>query len=301
MAVNELPFESQFGFKSPSFTVDEQGNITARSITLEVTDPVDPTDPTDPVDPNTIADFTFNEVGGNFRFENGVNDNPTITVYRNSARVIELNLTSLTFNIFEEDRVTLYNEGLLHSDGTSGADAQNKQTGRLQFTVPIDAPDVLYYGNATGTIYGLINVQNARGIFSAVDVTGGEESLGIASGALVVDGGVGISGDLNVGGELNLQGLGIPVLSSQTNLELSAQNKIIVKVADTLIGSIDATGSSIPINNTTIENTTIGTTTPSSAAFTDATVTNQPEEDNAVANKSYVDSTATVLAIALGF
>ena len=29
-------FKSEYGFDSPSFTVDELGNITARSITLEV-------------------------------------------------------------------------------------------------------------------------------------------------------------------------------------------------------------------------------------------------------------------------
>lgn len=296
--IDELPFESQFGFKSPSFTVDEQGNITARSITLEVTDP---TDPTDPPDPDQIADFSFIETGGKFRFENGAIDNPTITVYRNSTRVIELNLTSLTFNIYQDDLSTFYNEGLIHSDGSTGNAAQGKQTGRLQFTVPIDAPDTLYYSNATGTVFGTINVQNARGIFSAVDITGGEESLGTLSGALVVDGGVGISGDLNIGGELNLRGLGIPVLSSQTNLELSAQNRIIVKVDGQLIGSVNKQGSNIPINNTVINGTSIGLTTPSSAAFNEATVLAQPTSNIGVANKNYVDSTATAFAIALGF
>ena len=32
MAVTQRPFESEFGFKSPGFTVDALGNITATSI-----------------------------------------------------------------------------------------------------------------------------------------------------------------------------------------------------------------------------------------------------------------------------
>ena len=41
MGINYIPLESQFGFKSPGFTVDNQGNIVARGITLVSDDPDD--------------------------------------------------------------------------------------------------------------------------------------------------------------------------------------------------------------------------------------------------------------------
>ena len=50
----------------------------------------------------------------------------------------------------------------------------------------------------------------------------------------------------------------------------------------------------------TLNNTTIGATVPATAAFTSATVTTAPTDANDVSNKNYVDSTSTVLAIALG-
>lgn len=34
MAVNYIPFDSQFGFTSPNFSVDAQGNLTAKGITV---------------------------------------------------------------------------------------------------------------------------------------------------------------------------------------------------------------------------------------------------------------------------
>jgi hypothetical protein len=41
VGINYIPLESQFGFKSPGFTVDNQGNIVARGITLVSDDPDD--------------------------------------------------------------------------------------------------------------------------------------------------------------------------------------------------------------------------------------------------------------------
>ena len=39
----------------------------------------------------------------------------------------------------------LYNDGLSHSDGTSGSSAQDKTTGTWTWTVPIQKPNTLYY------------------------------------------------------------------------------------------------------------------------------------------------------------
>lgn len=291
-------FKSEFGFESPGFSVDSIGNIIARTISLDISDPVIS-------DPDLPADFSVTEVGGNFRISGELTNNPTITVYRTRAITIDVTLSTLTFNIFQSNLTTFYNEGLVHSSGDVGVDAQGKTTGRLAWTVPLTAPDTLYYSNAAGTVYGTINVQNAPSAFSEVDITSTTQSTSVTTGALRVAGGVGIAGDLFLGGDLNIQGLGIPRLAAETNLELDAGNKIIFKIDNVLLGSVNSNGFAIPLNSSSIEastinSTTIGETNPSTAAFTSATVSAGITTANSVTNKAYVDSTATALAIAFG-
>ena len=67
-----------------------------------------------------------------------------------------------------------------------------------------------------------------------------------------------------------------------------------------LNGNIDLTFSNIVSAQGTLNSTTIGLTTAASAAFTGATVTNDPSSADDVTKKQYVDNTATLLAIALG-
>ena len=43
------------------------------------------------------------------------------------------------------DDANLYNDGLSHSDGTSGSSAQDKTSGTWTWTVPSNAPSTLYY------------------------------------------------------------------------------------------------------------------------------------------------------------
>lgn len=296
--VSNTRFKSEFGFESPGFSVDSIGNIVARSISLDISDPV-------VTDPDLPADFSVTEVGGNFRISGELTNNPTITVFRTRAITFDLTLSTLTFNIFQSNLTSLYNEGLTHSSGDVGVDAQGKNSGRLAWTVPLSAPDTLYYSNASGTVYGTISVQNAPSAFSEVDITSTTPSTGVTTGALRVAGGVGIQGDLFLGGELNIQGLGIPKLTAETNLELDAGNKIIFKINNAPLGSVNSDGFSIPINSSSIEastinNTPIGATTPSTAAFTSATVSAAITTANSVTNKAYVDTTATALAIAFG-
>lgn len=288
------PLRSKYGFESPSFAVDSLGNIIARSITLEVEDAVE--------NASAAADFSFEEVNNNFRLDNNANNNPSITFTRNSTTSIDLDLTSFTFNIFSSvgDTLTLYNTGLKHSDGTTGVDAQGKNSGRLSFTTPVSTPNILYYGNATGTIYGIINVVDPVGVFSTIDINSTTASTSSTSGALTVAGGVGIEGDLYVAGSLNIDGIGLTSISSPTNLELEAVNQIVLKIDGNKLGTISSTGSDLPIENTTINNTTIGTVTPTTAAFTSATVSNDPIVNSGVANKQYVDRTAVALAVAFG-
>lgn len=291
--VVNTPLQSQYGFESPSFVVDNAGNITARSITLEVVD-----DTTTDV----AADIAVTEVGGNFRIDAGTVDNAGITLYRNTSKSIDLTLTTLTFSIFSSvgGTLTLYNDGVKHNDGTIEAEAQGKNSGRLFVALPSTAPDVLYYGNATGTIYGTITVLDPSGLFGDMQITGGTESSSILTGALTVAGGVGIAKDLYIGGSLNVAGVGIPRLESPTNLELEAANKIILQIDNVTLGELNSAGLAATINNSTIDNTVIGGTTPATAAFTSATVVGIPASNTSITNKEYVDGQALSLAIAFG-
>lgn len=288
------PFRSKYGFESTGFNVDEDGNIFAKSLVLADEEPEIP-------DTDLPADRLFEEIDGNFRIANNSADNPAFTVFRTRTTTIDLDLDNLTFNIFTDtDFSTFFSTGVTHDSGDSGDNAQGKQTGRIAWNVPLTAPDTLYYANTDGSVFGIINIQNAPSAFSQVDITGTTASTDSTTGALTVAGGVGIEGDLNLGGELNLQSIRTLTVMSETNLELEADNAIIVRIDDVLLGEINSTGFEIPINNTTIENTSIGTVSPSSAAFTSATVTNTATSTNDITNKNYVDTTVTAFAIALG-
>lgn len=289
------PLESEYGFVSPSFTVDFDGNITARSITLEVVEE-------DPELVEVAADIDVSEVSGNFRINDGLINNPGITLYRNSSKTIDLTLDTLTFNIFSsiDGTPVFYNNGIRHSDGTTGVDSQGNNDGRLYFALPASAPDILYYGNADASVYGIITVLDPSGLFGDVNITGTTASTSTTSGALVVAGGVGIAEDLYIGGELNVAGVGIPKLTSFTNLELEAANKIMLRIDDMPLGELNSSGLAVTINNSTIDNTVIGGSTPAAGSFTSATVEGSPTVDNSVTNKQYVDSQALSLAIAFG-
>ena len=111
------PLRSDYGFKSPSFTVDSAGNITATTLTLSVNSD----------EAGVAADFNFIESAGNFRFEGQVSNQPTITVFRNQTSTFDLSFTTLTFNIFSDTgAATLYSSGIRHSDSTVGSSSQNK-------------------------------------------------------------------------------------------------------------------------------------------------------------------------------
>lgn len=292
--ITNSPFDSKYGFKSPGFTVDASGNIIASSITL-ANENVDTTTPADFTITKSVNDFVFSTLG----------TNPTITLTRARTYIFDLNLSDLTFGIYGENQTSLYSENLRHSDGTSGSAAQGKSSGRLVFTVPVSAPDTLYYGLfETGVIKGTFLIVDPEGTFSRVTINENILSTSPTTGSLVVAGGVGIGGDLYIDGNLNVGGTGIPNIISPTNLVIGANNKIDVQINSTLIGYVNNLGSTVPVHDTTvldssINNTVIGNVTPSTAAFTSATVdvVNSPAS---VANKQYVDITATSLAIAFG-
>lgn len=288
------PFSSEYGFKSNGFTVDEDGNIVATSITLSNDD--------DTV--TTPADFVLTQSGNDLVFASE-GTNPDIELTRSQSFIFDLTLTNINFTIYGEDQISLFSIGLRHSDGTTGVNAQSKTSGRLVFNVPVNAPDTLYYGSSTnGVILGSLIISDPTGTFSTVNVNATIQSTSTTTGALIVAGGVGVAGSLTVGDEIISPTINTDSISSTDILVLDSQNKITVKHAGVTLGQIDANGSSVPLVNTTVDdssinNTSIGSITPSTASFTSATVTTVIGTTS-VTNKTYVDSTATALAIAFG-
>ena len=283
------PLRSDFGFKSPSFTVDAAGNISATTLTLSVNAEGEA---------GIAADFDFVESAGNFRFDGQLDNQPTITVYRNQTSTFDLAFTTLVFKIFSSVALganVVYSSGIRHSDSTVGVSAQGKSSGRLTWTVPLGAPDTLYYGNIDGSVYGIINVLDQTRNFSEVSITNTTQSTSISTGALKVSGGLGVVGNTNIGGTMSVASMISATGGVTGDLTGSIFSDNSTLLVDSVSGSIVG-----PINNSTIDNTIIGATTPATAAFTTATLSGAVNGVTAVPNKKYVDETATAFAIAFG-
>ena len=296
MPVLNTPFESEYGFKGPGFSVDAEGNIVATSIITSSAD-------NDAEVEAGFVNFTVTDVDNDFIIaELGDSGNPTITIARGEVYTFGLDVPDLAFQILVGNALDSlqYSTGITHSDGSSGAAAQLKTTGTLRWAVPTSAPNTLYYADTLKNNFGTINVVDPIGQFSTIDVNSTANATSATTGALTVAGGASVEKDFFIGGELATAGIGIPKLSSSTNLELSAVNKIILKIDDIKIGDVSSEGLSVTINNSTIKNTPIVSTTPSTAAFSTASVSNLPLTDTQVSNKQYVDSTALALSIAFG-
>lgn len=296
MPVLNTPFESVYGFKGPGFSVDSLGNIVANSIiTAGASDEEDQS--------SGFVSFTVTDVNNDFIFaEKGSTVNPTIEVARGEIYTFGLDVPDLAFQLLQGTAVDSlqYNTGLTHSDGATGSDAQLKTSGTLRWAISTNAPSTLYYADEQRNNFGTINVVDSIGQFSTVDINSTTNAVSSTTGVLTVAGGVGIEKDLYIAGELVQDGTGIPRLSSLTNLELNATNKIVLQIEDIKLGEINSSGIAATINSSTIDNSVIGATTPSSASFTTATVANLPTTDSGVSNKQYTDSTALALSIAFG-
>ena len=147
MPINYKQFEAQSGFKSPGFTVDDQGNVVVRTITETFI----------PTPVIAAPDYSVTESEGVFSIAGLVGDNPTITLVRGETKTIGLNLENLGFNIFSPSDAdpnvpgTLFNEGLTHANVVTG---NIIETGEWTFTqtwlqetdferkVKITAPDL---------------------------------------------------------------------------------------------------------------------------------------------------------------
>ena len=341
MAVVKSPFEAQHGFKSPGFTVDEAGNVTLRSVTYTVTE-----EATD-----VSGDYVVRDAGGNFTFDgefeaDGVTLklNPGVTLTRGSAYIFNLILRSTnqagqtlgnnSFNIFQADSggYTTYDLGLSHlsTDAQTkkeNSEAQGQFSGKVTFTVPTNAPNTLYYGDADNNPLGILTIEDPTitgvGSFSSILTTGNITAQG--ENAVITLSPTGSSGTVIInpsnGGTISNMDITAQRLTALDNVTLNGTNADIriepngsagtVKISPAAGGTIDNMniGATTPgtVSSTnliasagTLNNTVIGNTKPTKAEFTTAKVQQSPTTGTAIANKKYVDSRATALAIALG-
>lgn len=294
-------YSSEYGFKSPGFSVDENGNITATSIAL-----------TDEI-ASGVVDYSLTNENDAIFINGLVGSYPALDVFKARTLTLDLDLDNLQLYFYKEDRTTLYGEdNLIHSSGDSGVAAQGKSTGIIEITVsPTYDEGIIYYTDQTASIYGVITINDPIGTFGSLSVTSVLNSTSKTTGALTVSGGVGIAKTLNVGEQLNVPVIDAKTISafeinSNEGLILNVDPQITVLATDSSqLGTISDSGLTIPVTNTTvtasvIENTTIGLTDPAAAEFTQAKVEKVPTDGTDISNKSYVDVTATALSIALG-
>lgn len=184
----------------------------------------------------------------------------------------------------------------------------------------------MYYGDGDGTPRGTIVVADPTitgiGSFSSILTTGNITAQG--ENATITLAPTGSSGTVIInpanGGTLSNMDINALALTSSDDVTLSGANSKItinptglgtIAVYPNTSGTIDnvAIGSTKAMNGSfltltseagTLNNTEIGSTTPTTASFTSATASAQPTSATQVANKKYVDKTASALAIALG-
>jgi hypothetical protein len=195
MAVTYNPFESEHGFKSPGFTVDDNGNVTVRSLSYIEEEAV-----------VLEGRLYFNQLGTGDQAvytQDGVfapgsdvlRQNPPLQFTRGETYSFNLNnFDYLTWNIWQEDLtgnssvtingtpVVYYNNGISYKVSDTdvstleGQDAQGKTNGVFFFEVPPLAPETLYYGTGDGSIFGVITTADPTitgvGSFSSLNVIG---------------------------------------------------------------------------------------------------------------------------------
>ena len=207
------------------------------------------------------------------------------------------------------------------------SEAQGQFSGKVTFTVPTNAPETLYYGDADNNPIGILTIIDPTitgvGSFSSILTTGNITAQG--ENAVITLSPTGSSGTVVInpsnGGTISNVDVNAQRLTTLDNVTLNGENADIriipsgsagtVLINPTAGGTIDNMniGATTPgtVSSTnliasagTLNNTVIGNTKPTKAEFTTAKVQQSPTTQTAIANKKYVDSRATALAIALG-
>lgn len=294
--ISGTSFRSDYGFSSPNFTVDEDGNLTATSITT-VTD----------ADSSTFNFTIIDDDNGEFFVEPLEGVLPSFEIKKTQSVLIgvELDIKSLFF--LREDKQTFFISGLQHSTGLTGAEAQGQSSGSYRVNIPANYDEnIIYYTDRERNFFGEISVVDPAGIFSQLDITSTVDSVSPETGALRIVGGAGISKSLYVGSTLSTPILNTNNIISDSDISLAAAGTISILANDSsLIGTIDDEGSTLPVLDTTISNSSINSTgigleTPAEAEFTNAKVNSVPDVNNDITNKAYVDTRDIAFSIAFG-
>ena len=114
-------------------------------------------------DTNTL---TISSATNTYRVDTrGYVNYPILFLEKGITYTINLSVSGHPFRIQKNSEIggVLYNKGLSYSDGTKGQIAQDKELGTLTFTVPLDAPDTLYYRcRYHESMVGTINIVSNR-------------------------------------------------------------------------------------------------------------------------------------------
>ena len=293
------PFQSDFGFKSPNFTIDNNGNIVANSISFRK------------LTPDTIDYALTDNDNGAIQITGLTGIYPSISLDKERSYNISLSLDSARFYIYEQDQTTLYNKSIVHSDGSSGDSSHGKNLGTITITIPESYDKtILYYTDQTKSQFGSINIKDPVGKFRNITITDTDEATSADTGVLQIAGGAGIKGNIFVEKDLHFSATQEQKITAGNDLTINSNTKLQFKINNTNIGTITSSGSTVPIINTSaenltingssIDNTMIGSTTASTAKFSSADVVTTGSNLTSVPNKSYVDNTALSLAITFG-
>lgn len=317
MAVDYKQFQSESGFKSPFFSVDDQGNVTLRSITYLVP-------PEEEVD--LTPDFSVTEQGGNFFVTEENAQNPTLELVRGIEYVFRLTLTSLTFNIFSGG--VLFSEGMTHTedgvDYSEGLAAQNKNSGFVVFTVPATAPDNLTVRDITGNISFTLQITDpvftGDGNFNNITATGNVNFIGSGSNISIAPTGAGSLTLSPSSGSIENMDITAKALSATETVTLTPTNRNVTIIPSlngilTIDSGLTGTINNVNIGEDTpgtgnftnfvassgrINNVVIGDEIPTTGSFTSLGITEFPVNNNDVTNKQYVDNAVVAFAIAFG-
>ena len=283
MAINYNPFESDYGFKSPGFSVDIDGNVTLRSVTYTLEQEeaaVDNQYIVRQLGAIPSAEFTMDEqyVDGTQVLAN----NPTLTLTRGTTYSFKLmTLPQLTFSLFfrtdDNPVVNLsgigncayYNDGVSHTTSgtppitTTGEQAQTKANDVVTINLSPTAPAQIYYGNADGSVFGTINTVDPTitgvGSFSSLLVTGDVTMQGQDADLVFAPQGAYGTVTINPAGEGNMSNMNVNALTmtASENVTFNGVNANLI-LAPTGTGAITLTSAAAG----SINNMAIGQTTP---------------------------------------
>lgn len=287
MAVTYNPFESQHGFKSPGFAVDDAGNVTVRSLSYIEEEQV------------TIEGrLYFNELGvgdqavftqdGIFVSETEtLVPNPTLRLTRGETYSINLNsFNFLTWNFWVEDEtgnsttligetpVVLYSEGVSYklTDAgdvlAEGEAAQGKSVGIIFIDLDALAPTQLWYGTGDASVVGSIVTADPTitgvGSFSSLNVIGDATLRGQDAEIVLAPTGAYGTVTINPAGAGTLSNMYVNALT------LSVSDTTTITPDDRNV-TISPTGTGTLIIDSglsgSIDNLTIGQSTPQDASF----------------------------------